>query len=62
MGGKKAIFGVLNKAMKNDLTKNNFEEVNDHALTSMVDEDKCTQVNDDIGLLRFLMLEFVRLR
>ena len=42
VGEKKTISNVLDKAMKNDLTGNNPEEVNDHALEFGVDEDKCT--------------------
>ena len=38
--------------MKNDLTENNLEEVNNHALASGVDEDKCTRVGDDMSLSR----------
>ena len=37
---------VLDKAMKNDLTENNLEEVDDHALAFGMDGDKCTQVRD----------------
>lgn len=59
---KVTIFDVLDKSKKNNLIENNLEEVNDHALASRVDEDKCTQVRDDIGLSRFLISMFVRVR
>ena len=47
---KKTIFDILDKIMKNDLTKKSPEEINDHALASRVDEDKGTQVRDDMSL------------
>ena len=59
---KKNIFNVLNKAMKNDLNENNPKKVNDHALTSEVDEDKCTQLRDDKSLSRSSIFEFIRLQ
>ena len=59
---KKKIFNVLNKAMKNDLNENNPKKVNDHALTSEVDEDKCTQLRDDKSLSRSSIFEFIRLQ
>ena len=43
---KGTIYDVLDKAMKNDLTENNLEEVDDHALAFGMDGDKCTQVRD----------------
>lgn len=46
--------------MKNNLTENNPKEVNDDALTSRVDEDKCTQVRDDISHSRSIF-ESIRL-
>ena len=33
VGEKRTILYLLDKAMKNDLTKNNLEEINDHALS-----------------------------
>lgn len=47
--------------MKNDLTKNNSEVVNDDALAFRADGDKCTQVRDDMSLLRSSIFESVRL-
>ena len=47
---KKTIFDILDKIMKNDLTKKSPEEINDHALASRVDEDKGTRVRDDMSL------------
>ena len=58
---KKTISNVLDKTMKNNLTENNPKEVNDDALTSRVDEDKCTQVRDDISHSRSLIFESLRL-
>lgn len=58
---KKTISDVLDKTMKNNLTENNPKEVNDDALTSRVDEDKCTQVRDDISHSRSLIFESIRL-
>lgn len=57
---KKTISDVLDKTMKNNLTENNPKEVNDDALTSRVDEDKCTQVRDDISHSRSIF-ESIRL-
>ena len=48
--------------MKNDLNENNPKKVNDHALTSEVDEDKCTQLRDDKSLSRSSIFEFIRLQ
>ena len=48
--------------MKNDLTGNNPEEVNDHALEFGVDEDKCTWVRDDMSLLRSSIFESIKLQ
>ena len=62
VGEKRIIIDVLDKAMKNNLIKNNLEEANDHALTSRVDEDKCTQVRDDVSISRSSTSESVRLR
>ena len=36
--------------------------MNDHAFAYGVDEDKCTQVRDDMSLSRSSIFEFVRLR
>lgn len=41
---------ILEKTMKKDLTKNNLEEVNEHALASGVDEENRTRVRSDISL------------
>lgn len=41
---------TLEKTMKKDLTKNNLEEVNEHALASGVDEENHTRVRSDISL------------
>lgn len=41
---------ILEKTMKKDLTKNNLEELNEHALASGVDEENRTRVRSDISL------------
>lgn len=41
---------ILEKTMKKYLTKNNLEEVNEHALASGVDEENHTRVRSDISL------------
>ena len=55
-------FQVSDKAIKKDLTMNDLEEVNDHTLASRVDEDKCTQVRDNMSLSKSSIYESVRLR
>lgn len=46
--------------MKKDLTKNNLEEVNEHALASGVDEENHTRVRSDISLSWSLISKSIR--
>lgn len=40
--------------MKNDMTENNLEAIDDHPLTSRANRDNCTQVRDDMSLSKSL--------
>ena len=52
----------LVKTMKKDFTENEPMEDNDQALKSMVEEDKCIELSEDINLSRSSISKLVRLR
>lgn len=62
VGERRTEFEVLDETMKKDLTVNSLEEVNNHVRTSEVDEGKCTQVRDNMSLLRSSTSKSIRLQ
>ena len=52
----------LVKTMKKDFTENEPMEDNDQALKSMVEEDKCIELSEDMNLSRSSISKLVRLR
>ena len=54
-------FDKLDKAKKNDFTKNKPKEDKDNALVTMTDGDKCMKVSEDMSLLRFSISRSMRL-
>ena len=48
--------------MKKDFTENEPMEDNDQALKSMVEEDKCIELSEDMNLSRSSISKLVRLR